>query len=502
MTTPTKSTLSASDRFRRSMSAKLFALTACFVLLVEVLLLIPSVAKERVGWLNARIESAYLVSVALEAPDEGMMNQATADQLFETADIAGVTINKDGASYRIYASDTAGDTEIVSFIDMRRQNAVSMMGAAMASLFSSGDSLIAVKGAPAADKGELVDILVSQRALREGLQDYARNILLISLLISTVTAFLIYQTLNRLIVKPVKDLTRNMARFERAPEERSSLISLSGRLDEIGEAETGLMRLETRIQDLLYERKRLAALGAGISKISHDLRNILASAQLMSDRLAKSDDPRVRKLSPRLLSSLDRAITLSNDTVAYGKMAPDVLSKSAVDLQALTDEVFEDTATRHVTFKNNIPAGVKVSADKTHLYRAVFNIVRNAVEALAAPAPDEPSDGEQREIAIGLSESPGLLHIDIADNGPGMPEEARAHLFEPFKGSRKPGGSGLGIAIAHEIMRAHGGDLALAKSDKNGTTFRLTLRANDQPPSTVSTTPARQTPSRLGSAAP
>ena len=479
MDTPSPQPPSLREQFRRSMSAKLFALTACFVLLVEALLLIPSVAKERVSWLNARIESAYLVSIALEAPEAEMINQETADQLFQTADIVGVTVNKNGASYRIYARDAEnGDMNVVSFIDMRDHDAFSMMGAAMVSLFSKGDDYIAVKGSPIADSGELVDILVSQKALRNGLQEYARNILLISLLISTLTAFLIYQTLNTFIVKPVKSLTSNMARFEKSPEDRNSLISLSGRLDEIGEAETGLMRLETRIQDLLNERKRLAALGSGISKISHDLRNILASAQLMSDRLAKSDDPRVRKLSPRLISSLDRAIMLSNDTVAYGKMAPDMLSKTTLNLQALVDEVFDDTASQHVEFKNRIPADVSVKADKTHLYRAFFNIVRNGVEALTPPAPDAPTDNKERKIEINLSAQNEGLHIDIADNGPGMPEEARTHLFEPFKGSRKPGGSGLGIAIAHEILRAHGGDITLLKSDAQGTTFRFILPAD------------------------
>ena len=206
-----------------------------------------------------------------------------------------------------------------------------------------------------------------------------------------------------------------------------------------------------------------------------DLRNILASAQLMSDRLAKSDDPRVRKLSPRLISSLDRAIALSNDTVSYGKMDRHVLNKSSVDVHKLAEEVLEDTATLHVAVTNSVPEDTTAVADRTQLYRAFLNIVRNSIEALAPPEPGADSDGQERTIHIGSTIETNLLHIDIADNGPGVPDEAKEHLFEPFKGTRKPGGSGLGVAIVYEIMRAHGGNLKLLKNSSGGATFRLTL---------------------------
>jgi len=319
-------------------------------------------------------------------------------------------------------------------------------------------------------------MFVSQAALRRDLLIFARNVLGLSLVISSITAAAIYAALNAMIVRPVKRITKNMMNFELHPEDASAILSPSPRADELGVAERSLASLEGRLQSLLSERRRLAALGAGISKISHDLRNILASAQLMSDRLAKSDDPRVRKLSPRLISALDRAIALSRDTISYARMDPSALKIESVNIHALIDDVFNDCLAMGVTLINEAPSDMRVFADPTQLYRALFNLVRNAVEALAPQGEDgapSPSEGAAVIVRAGLAAGEAVL--EILDNGPGLPQAAIDSLYEPFKGSLKPGGSGLGVAIALEIARAHHGGLALSKSDASGATFRLTL---------------------------
>jgi signal transduction histidine kinase len=240
--------------------------------------------------------------------------------------------------------------------------------------------------------------------------------------------------------------------------------------------------MERRLTTLLRERQRLAALGAGISKISHDLRNILASAQLMSDRLASSEDPRVRKLSPRLISSLDRAIALSRDTLSYARMEPTALKKERVLLRPLVDDIFDDAASMQVSLVNDVGDDVAINADPTQLYRALFNLVRNAVDAQTREDADEvetPTGEVRIDTRTDKSAETGAsrLAIIIADKGPGLPQKAIDHLFEPFKGSFKPGGSGLGAAIAYEIARAHGGDLRLVRNGAEGAAFELTLPA-------------------------
>ena len=67
----------------------------------------------------------------------------------------------------------------------------------------------------------------------------------------------------------------------------------------------------------------------------------------------------------------------------------------------------------------------------------------------------------------------GALTIDVADDGPGLPEKAREHLFQPFAGSAREGGTGLGLVIAREVVHAHGGEIELARTGDDGTVFRL-----------------------------
>lgn len=462
-----------------SLSTKLLLLTIIFVFLAEIVVLIPSVAKQRMDWLETRVEDAYLVTLALEGPREEMVDEAIMRQLFATANILGVTVN-DGAMRKLIIApeiDPHGPSRMLR-VDLRNRMPTTMIAHGWATMFSKGDNYIQVTGTPRFAEDEVVNIVVSQRALRQDLLLYARNILALSLVISSLTAALVFWALNNIIVRPVKRLTRDMTAFEQDPEQASLIHAPSDRQDEIGAAERSLAKMQGAIHQLLRQRRRLAALGSGISKISHDLRNILASAQLMSDRLAKSDDPRVRKLSPRLISALDRAIALSRDTLAFGGMEPHVLKRSKINLHELVAEVFDDTAAMGIETHNLVAEEFSFLADRTQLYRGLFNLVRNAIEAMSPPegqTENPSSDTVHGSVTITAEKEDGAVKIFIADKGPGIPDHAIAELFEPFKGSQKPGGSGLGVAISAEIVRAHGGDIVLAKSDGDGVIFEITL---------------------------
>jgi signal transduction histidine kinase len=468
------------ERVARSLSAQLLLLTIAFVFIAVGLVLLPSVARQRIEWLTARIEAAYLVGLALEGPEAEMIKPAEADRLLSTADILAVMIDRDGANTLV--ASTAADQTIpprILSIDLVTANPADMIGDAWSTVFSRGDNWVRVLGQPAYAPGERVDIIVSQRALRSDLLGYSRNMLFVSFIIASITGLLLYLALDRMIVQRLRRLTRNMTAFQQNPEDATRLLLASPRADEIGVAERGLRDLEERIQSLLSQRRRLAALGAGVSKISHDLRNILASAQLMSDRLAKSEDPRVTKLAPRLIQSLDRAIALSRDALAYARMEPGTLTKSEFPLATLIDEVFEDAATLELSFSKDVPADLIAYADRNQLYRALFNITRNSVDALTPPPDSEAAESARApgtgRLAIKAERLRDIVRIEIADNGPGLPATAIETLFEPFKGSTKSGGTGLGLAIAHEIAHAHGGDLRLARNGSEGAVFELTV---------------------------
>jgi signal transduction histidine kinase len=123
---------------------------------------------------------------------------------------------------------------------------------------------------------------------------------------------------------------------------------------------------------------------------------------------------------------------------------------------------------------NNVPQNLSIDADRDQLFRVLTNLVRNAAEALESRVAEGP---ERKEGAITLKawREGSVVTLCVADNGPGIPLPLQARLFEPFQSTDKPGGTGLGLAIAADLVRAHGGQLWLATTGPEGTSFMMTL---------------------------
>ena len=398
--------MSNASRFpsTNSLSTKLLLLTIIFVFVAELVVLVPSVSNFRLNWFAERIETAYLVSLALDGSNQEMIAEDIALNIFETANILGVTVQKGSKKVLVLAPDiNPHGPQTLQTTDLNNQSIGEIVYAPWAALFSSGNDYIRVMGTPRHASSGMADLLVSEQALRTDMIVYLRNIFILSLFISVLTAALVYWALARMIVRPVRILTENMTVFESDPENIGNILIPSTRTDEVGTAEQTLARMELRTQSLLHERRRLAGLGAGIAKISHDLRNILSSVQLMSDRLRRSDDPRVKELSPRLVSALDRAIALSRDTLAFGRMEASVLVKEQTNLYEMTNDVFDNAAAFGISFENDVIDGFMVHADKTHLYRAIFNLVKNSVDAMT-PTDMRLPEGAEKEPDYGTVE--------------------------------------------------------------------------------------------------
>jgi len=269
-------------------------------------------------------------------------------------------------------------------------------------------------------------------------------------------------------------MTANMVAFREEPENPARIIAASDRNDEVGTAERSLAAMQLDLATLLQQKNHLAALGLAVSKINHDLRNLLSSAQLFSERLATISDPHVQRFAPKLMRSLERAIAFCQSTLSYGQVTEPAPDRRPVHLQELVEEVRETlglTPDSGVCWISAVERGLKVDADPDQLFRVILNLARNAMQALEARAPNEPGRDQlrvtgQREGAVAISE--------VADTGPGVSERARAHLFEAFQGSTRPGGSGLGLAIAAELVRAHGGEIRLVDGTI-GATFRIII---------------------------
>ena len=218
--------------------------------------------------------------------------------------------------------------------------------------------------------------------------------------------------------------------------------------------------MQEALQGTLREQRHLADLGLAVSKINHDLRNMLASAQLFSDRLGSLPDPNVQRFAPKLIAALDRAIAYCQSTLAYGRAREDAPARRLLALDRLVDDVAEVMGLKgHATihFENRVPAGLEIDADPDQLFRVLVNLCRNAVQALESDL----GPAVVRRLTVSAARDNGTVTIRVEDTGPGVPAAARAHLFRAFQGSVRPGGTGLGLAIAAELVRAHGGSIAL-----------------------------------------
>jgi signal transduction histidine kinase len=338
---------------------------------------------------------------------------------------------------------------------------------------SKSSDLVRAVG-PAPRGGQFVEIVVEEGPLRAAMLGYSRNILLLSLVISVITAALVYLSLLFLFVRPMHRITANMTQFRRDPEAPGRIIAPSRRSDEIGVAQRELSTMQHDLVSMLHEKSHLAALGLAVSKINHDLRNLLSSAQLFSDRLADLPDPKVQQFAPKLMRALERAIAFCQSTLSYGRAQEAAPDRRLIAVEPIVVEVRETAglaSDASITWISAIERGLKVDADPDQLFRVLLNLVRNAAQALESrPSGDS---GLHQIRVTGLREG-AVAILEVSDTGPGVPAKARQHLFEAFQSSGRPGGSGLGLAIAAELVRAHGGDIQLVEGTI-GATFRIVI---------------------------
>jgi signal transduction histidine kinase len=240
-------------------------------------------------------------------------------------------------------------------------------------------------------------------------------------------------------------------------------------------AERELHDMQQELQGLLHQKNRLAAVGLAVSKVSHDLRNMLTSAQIISDSLATVEDPRVQRFAPRLILSLDRAINFLNQTLKFGQARERAPVRESVDLHVLAAEVlgnFTPLGESRIAFHNAVPKDCKLDADREHLQRILTNLVKNAVQATES---ETEKTNDARSVKIATETTVRATNIRVSDTGPGIPETVRGSLFEAFQSAAKPGGTGLGLAIAAELVEAHGGMIRVDETGPQGTVFEVSI---------------------------
>lgn len=459
--------------FLRSLSARLLVLTVFFVMLGEVLIFVPSVARYRMTYFEDHIAAAHIATLALLASPSGRLDQALTDELLAEVGAHSVTLHRPNGTMQMRDSTAPASPDIRVVLGGGGGNVPRMIERSFATLFSEGNRVISVTAASSFEPGTKVEILLDEAPLRHALWEFGGRILRLSIILSLIAAALVFLSLQWLLVRPMRRITASMALFSHDPEDASRVIVPRGGRDEIGVAEKELAAMQETVRQALGQRARLAALGTAVTKINHDLRNILATARLVTDGLASSAAPEVRRVAPRLVDAIDRAVALCSRTLDFSREGAPPFSPSRFPLRPLIEEIGPAllVAEDDLAIELDIPGELAVNADRDQIYRVFLNLARNSVEAGA------------RRLRITADRVDDNLVIDIADDGPGLPPRARENLFRPFAASARPGGSGLGLAIARELMRLHGGDLVLVASTGTGTTFRITMPALKTAPS-------------------
>jgi len=458
--------------FAHSLSGRLLLLTVLYVMVAVVLIFVPSVGRYHRELLDNHIESAELAVLPFNEPGGDALSEDVRSHLLKSAGALAVTLR---SAERAQMYQIADEPPVIgTTIDLTAASFFTDMYDAVDCLFADGHRVLYVIAKPTRiPKVTSIAILLKEKDIRNRLVAYANRVIVTGIVVSLVTGLLVFFSLYLVLVRPMRRVTEAMIAFRDNPEDPANIVSASARQDEIGIAERELAAMQRDLYGFLQQKTRLAALGAAVARIQHDLRNILSNAQLASDRLSAIDDPVVKKLAPRLVSSIDRAVSLATNTLRYGRADERPPKRQMLGVKSLVAEAGEQAieariAPVDILFDNCVEDELQIDADSEQLYRVVLNLIRNAVEALV-------DQGKPGTICVKAERFGQRVRIDIADTGPGIPEGLAPRLFQPFATAARSGGSGLGLAIARDLARLHGGDISLLSTSASGTTFRVEI---------------------------
>ncbi len=455
------------------LSVKIIATIVVVILAVEVVVYLPSAASFRQNWLEDRLRVGTVAARVLDAvPDAMDLPRMLTDRLLSSAEAYALVYRRDEQS-QLIERDGFEPPDTVVTVDMRLRDPATLILGTLETLAAPAGRTLRIVGTEDGQSDRIIEVLMPEAPLRAELWLYSRNLFVLSLILAVITSAVLYVLVSRILIVPIRRLTNNMVAFSGAPENPGLIVSPTTRRDELGVMERELSAMETDIYSMLRQRRHLADLGLAVAKINHDLRNTLASAQLLSDQVANLDDPKVQRLAPRLVHSIDRAIGFAQSVLDYGRQSVTPPKPVPVDLHLLLDEAaFDAGLVGHPTISwlNGVPDAVSILADPDQFARIFANLLKNAREALESA--NGKVDGPA--VSVAVDEAGDWLTLSVSDNGPGLPPRARENLFVAFEGSARVGGTGLGLAIARELAEAHGGRVAFVDQPA-GTRFDVIL---------------------------
>lgn len=467
VTAPAQSVRPARRNLAFGLSWRILGLVVAAVMLAEVAIFLPSIARFRLVYLEQLVERGALAALALDATPDNMINEDLKRTLLDHARVDAVALVEPNRAKRALMN-VEPRPEMPGF-KLKDRSALGLIWDALSAMSHDGSRYIRVVGGSMRLPKAKVWIVVDEMPMRAAMYDYAGRILVLSIIVALSTAALLYLALRWMVVRPLQSLSADMTAFRRAPEDVGTERPPTQRNDEIGVVDREFQNLQRELRASLRQKSRLAEVGAATNKINHDLRNMLSTARLLSDRLARSDDERTRSLAPTILNTIDRAARLASDAIEYvrerptPKLAEVDLADLVAEVGVILQEQGEDRDPNLLRVWQNEIHSDRVMADRDLLYRVFLNLGRNAFECGAT------------SVTVRCRADGRFLLIDVVDNGPGIPSAVASQLFQPFTTGGRAGGAGLGLAIARDLVRLHGGEITLAESSDQGTTFRFTL---------------------------
>lgn len=445
---------------RPSLTRRLMVLTVGFVLVVQILVLIPTLGRERAEWFRARGTEAHIAAEAVAAAPDGMLTGAQKARLLRLSSTDRIrVVRADGTVTEIHDDPMVAPDAAV---DLREEPWMQGVMHAVASVLTPGDKALEVTMNSPVRDGAVLTLTLHERHLARELRGLLASILLFSLGVAGATGAMLYLALAWLLVGPIQRLTRSITAFRADPDGTPpDQARARGSRDEIGTAAAELAAMQAELRAALWRNARLAALGTAVAKISHDVRGILSTALLVAERLAQARDPAVQRSGQTLIRSVQDASDLIRTTLDFAREGPPPLRPSRIALRNALLEVGESVPRLRVDVR--VPGSVVIEADRDALFRIAGNLLRNAAEAGAT------------SVVVNAVRRDAVVDIEVADDGPGLPAKVQEGLFRPFTPGGRRGGSGLGLAIAHDLVRAMGGTIRLASTGATGTSFVMTL---------------------------
>ena len=453
----------------RRLSSKLLVMTIVFVMLAEIVIFIPSAAMFRQTWLQERAEAAGLLTLAIEGVPNFEGGQMLSSRFMQDTDVTMVAQKREGMSQVVLGMPPTSNKILLT--DLRKSRRLPLFRESFRDFFGDGKAYIRILSQPTVQGVEALEVLVPQKALTAALRDYCRRVLLWSLAISVLTGLMIYLSLSRMIVRPIEKLARGLSAFRSDPRKRLFTAKPSYRGDEIGQLEREFVDMKEGVRAALGQQERLATLGMAMAKINHDLRNVLTSTQLISDRLADDKDERISAMGQRLVRAVDRGVKLCEATLSFSQSAQELPKPRQTRLAFLIGEAAGDCMAEEgkVEFVNDIDGDLQIMADPDHTYRIFHNLFRNALQAMTS--------SEVKTLRASAEITDDKVCIYISDTGGGIPKPVQENLFKAFTSGARKGGTGLGLTISRELARAQGGNLGLESTSTSGTIFKVSLPA-------------------------